>query len=239
MGRIVFLHGLIANRADPFVAAMSERFDVFAPVHPGFRDLADIEELHDVHDLALHLDDLLEGEGIDDAVVVGHSFGGMVAAELAAHVPKRVAKLVLIDALGLWEGDDPVADVFRAFPMELPDLLWTDPASPETHAFVAPITEGAEEPMVAVVSSMIPGMTTVGKYLWPIPDKGLSRRLRRISADTLILWGAKDRVASAAYADRFAAGIPKSTARVIDDAGHMLPYERTSEVVEEIATFTA
>jgi pimeloyl-ACP methyl ester carboxylesterase len=238
---VVFFHGLMGTTdADPFVTALAERFDVEAPLLPGFNDLAELDDLRDVHDLALWADDLLEARGLDGVTVIGHSFGGMVAAELAAHVPKRVGRLVLIDALGLWDDGDPVTDVFRVFPLGLPDVLWTDPVSVEAQATVAALATaepGVDDAALAVMLNMVKGMTTVGKYLWPLPDKGLARRLRRISAPTLVLWGAKDKVASSAYADRFVAGIPNATARIVDDAGHMLPYERTSEIVERIATF--
>ena len=43
--------------------------------------------------------------------MVGHSFGGMVAAELAANNPERVTKLVLIAPIGLWRDDAPVPDI--------------------------------------------------------------------------------------------------------------------------------
>jgi pimeloyl-ACP methyl ester carboxylesterase len=223
MTRVVFLHGLVPTvDGDPFVAALSAAgLEVFAPSLPGFADITDTDELRDVRDLALWADDTLEGAGLDDAIVIGHSFGGMVAAELAAHVPKRVRRLVLVDALGLWDDADPVHDIFRVFPLGLNDVLWNDPPAADAD----------------VLSGLVAGMTTVGKYLWPIPDKGLHRRLRRISADTLVLWGAKDRVASAAYADRFAAGIRSARVKVLDDAGHMLPYERTAEVVDAIVSF--
>jgi len=221
--RVAFLHGLVPpTDSDPFVAALADAgLDVFAPTLPGFADITDTDDLRDVHDLALWADDALEAEGLDDAVVIGHSFGGMIAAELAAHVPKRVGKLVLVDALGLWADDDPVFDIFRVFPLGLNDVIFADapPNDAET------------------LSGLVAGMTTVGKYLWPLPDKGLARRLRRISAETLVLWGAKDKVMSSRYADRLAAGIPRARTQVIDDAGHMLPYERTAEVVEAITAF--
>jgi pimeloyl-ACP methyl ester carboxylesterase len=55
--------------------------------------------------LLLYYDDLFDRLGLDRVDLVGHSFGGMVAAEYAATFRDRVGKLVLIDAMGLWRDD--------------------------------------------------------------------------------------------------------------------------------------
>ena len=46
--------------------------------------------------------------GLGAPALVGHSFGGMVACEIAAAMPERVKRLVLIDPLGLWRDELPV-----------------------------------------------------------------------------------------------------------------------------------
>ena len=87
---VVYLHGgggLVLE--DPLLAALARSSEVIAPLAPGFADLADLDEIQDVHELAMHYDDLFEALGLDGVPVVGHSFGGMTAAELAAHYPRR------------------------------------------------------------------------------------------------------------------------------------------------------
>ena len=76
---------------------------------------------------------------------------------------------------------------------------------------------------------VLPGLVTLGKYIWPLPDRGLGRRLRRISAPTLVVWGEKDKLAPSQYADDFVKGIPNAKAEFIPDAGHMMPYEKTQD----------
>jgi pimeloyl-ACP methyl ester carboxylesterase len=229
---MVFLHGPAAVTADdPVVQALASSCRVIAPVHPGFTDLADLDELRDVHDLALYHDELLDALGLDSVAMVGHSFGGMVAAELAAHYPRRVSKLVLAAPWGLWDDDHPPADLFTAFPLEIQDVLWHDPSKA-----VFEMPEG-DDPLIAMLLAVLPGLTTIGKYTWPIPDKGLRRRLRRIAAPTLVLWGEKDKLIPARYADDFVAGIRDARAEVIPDAGHMLPWEQTHEFARAVDTF--
>jgi pimeloyl-ACP methyl ester carboxylesterase len=244
---LVFLHSAAAvNPHDPLLLALAERFEVIAPVHPGFSDLGELDGIRDVHDVAFYYDDLLDALGLDDAQVVGHSLGGMFAAELAAHVPRRVSRLVLAAPLGLWNDEYPVADLFVAFPGDISELVWADPGGEAAQAFMAAATQapgvGADEPvhedpLIATLIGLLQGLTTAGKFLWPLPDKGLSRRLRRVRAQTLVVWGADDRLAPARYAEDFARLLPSARVEVLDGAGHMAPYERQAQFVDLVTAF--
>jgi pimeloyl-ACP methyl ester carboxylesterase len=241
---VLFLHsGSGITPSDPLVAALAESRKIIAPRHPGFVDPEELNELRDVHDLALYHDELLEALGLDNVRVVGHSFGGMVAAELAAHVPKRVSKLVLAAPVGLWNDDYPTADFFTAFPFGIQELLWGDSSSPQSVEAMTAMAKGMEDapegqdPITAMLLRVLPGLITLGKYMWPLPDKGLGRRLRRIAAPTLVVWGEKDKLAPSQYADDFVAKIPDARASFIPDAGHMVPYERMNEFVAMAGDF--
>jgi pimeloyl-ACP methyl ester carboxylesterase len=242
---VVYLHagGGVAE-GDPLVDALARHFHVIAPLHPGFVDPDDVGEIRDVHDLALYHDELFDALGLYGVPVIGHSFGGMVAAELAAHVPARVSKLVLAAPVGLWNDDYPMADMFTAFPFEINELMWADPGSERAQQAMATMAKSfsdldVDDPMVAMLQRVLPGLITIGKYLWPLPDKGLSRRLRRIKAPTLVVWGEKDKLLPSRYADDFVAAIPDARAEFVADAGHMMPFERTDEFVGLVAGFLA
>ena len=236
---LVYLHAAGGvTEDDPLLAALAERHEVYAPVHPGFDDLAEIDDVRDVHDLALYYDSLLDALGLEQATVVGHSFGGMVAAELAAHVPNRVGRLVLISPFGLWRDDLPVADLFLAFPNQVHELLWADPSA-HREALSPPSGDTLPAEQLAALLGLLQGLTAAGKYLWPIPDKGLRRRLHRISAPTLVIWGAEDRLVPPEYAGDFAAAIPAARAEILAGAGHMVPVERQDAVVDLIEEFLA
>ena len=234
---LVFLHaGGGLDPADPLLAELAGSHSIYAPVAPGFADLADLEEIRDVHELALHYDDVLGALGLDAVPVIGHSFGGMTAAELAAHVPPRVSKLVLIAPVGLWNDDYQVADVFATLPRDLPALLFADTSHPAAQAMLG--GEG-EEPDIEALVQLVSGLTTLAKFMFPIPDRGLSRRLYRISAPTLVLWGEDDGLVPVRYADDFVAGIPQAEKHVLSGAGHMLPLERPEETLAAISEFLA
>jgi pimeloyl-ACP methyl ester carboxylesterase len=228
---IVWLHGPHGvRRSDPVIAELAKRCTVIAPVAPGFNDLDELDEIRDVHDLALHYDDLLDALGLDNVLLVGHSFGGMIAAELAAHVPKRVGKLVLISPIGLWRDDHPVADLFARPYLTIDTILWKAGEASGPMADPANLPNDPVERTVTIVQSL----ATVAKFIWPIPDKGLRRRLHRVTAETLVVFGADDQFVPAIYADEFAAAIAGARKAVIPDAAHMVPYEQTAEVVSLI-----
>jgi pimeloyl-ACP methyl ester carboxylesterase len=227
---LVWLHGLYGVTTDaPLLEALASHHTVLAPLAPGFADLAELDELHDIHDLALHYDDILDALNLDHAIVAGHSFGAMIAAELAAHVPARVSRLVLASAIGLWNDAYPVADLWGVPPAELPQLLYADPSKA---AGLGP------NPSVDAVVALARGMTSVARFLWPIPDRGLARRLRRVRAHTLVIHGELDRFVPVQYAHDFVALLPNAEAHIIPGAGHMLPVEALDPLLRAIETVT-
>jgi pimeloyl-ACP methyl ester carboxylesterase len=228
---IVWLHGPHGVRKnDPVIAELAKRYSVVAPVAPGFNDVDELDDIRDVHDLALHYDDVFEALGLDSISLVGQSFGAMIAAELAAHVPKRVERLVLISPFGLWRDDHPVADLFARPYATIDRILWK---TGEPSTIMDDPANFPNDPVEKAIT-IVQAMTSVAKFIWPIPDKGLRRRLHRVTAKTLVVFGADDAFVPAIYADEFAAAIPGARKAVIADAAHMVAYEKTSEVMRLI-----
>src|SRR2546423_7073429 len=129
---VVFLHGAAGLEWDAFLDGLAERFSVYAPEQPGTTpgDPDGIRYLDDVWDLVLYYDELFDALGLDAPAVVGHSFGGMVAAEIAATFPRRVSKLVLMNAVGLWRDDAPIPMFMTLNAQELVPLVVADPNGP-------------------------------------------------------------------------------------------------------------
>jgi pimeloyl-ACP methyl ester carboxylesterase len=80
-------------------------------------------------------------------------------------------------------------------------------------------------------------MTTIAKFLWPIPDRNLARRLPRISAPTLVVFGEQDAFVPPRYAEDFVAAIPDSSSRLVAAAGHMVSRERPEQLRELVEEF--
>ena len=230
---LVWLHGPHGLRkGDEMIAALSRHFTVIAPLAPGFADVEELDEIRDVHDLALHYDDVMEALGLDQVRLVGTSFGAMIAGEVAAHVPSRVARLALISPFGLWDDEYPVDDLFARPYATIDTILWKDGAASGALADPANFPNDPVEQAVFQVQAM----TAVAKFIWPIPDKGLGRRLYRVKADTLVVAGAEDQFVPSVYAGKFAEAIPNARSVIVSDAAHMVAYEKTDQVADLIVT---
>ncbi len=126
---LVFLHGAGgAAVTDPFLEKLAAKYHVYAPLLPGYGDSEECSEIRDMLDFTLHSWDVVEALGLKDPILVGHSMGGMIAAELAAVSNTTVEQLALTCPAGLWLDDDPIPDLFSKLPFELPELLFHEPA---------------------------------------------------------------------------------------------------------------
>lgn len=181
---LVYLHGPQGLRgAETFLERFTPAFTVYAPAHPGFEESTGLEHIDDIFDLVVYYNDLLDSLGLESANVVGHCLGGMFAAELAALSSERVRKLVLVSSLGLWDETRPVTDFFSLKASDLPGALWNDPES-KLAAAMHSLPASREAQLEAYLAHM-QHLATSGKFLWPIPDKGLKKRIHRTKAPKL------------------------------------------------------
>jgi pimeloyl-ACP methyl ester carboxylesterase len=232
----LFLHGVSSLHGwPPFLEALTHSFRVIAPEHPGFGRSGGLECLDDVVDLALYYTELLDALRLDEPYVVGHSLGGMIGAEVAAIAPDRVDKLVLIAPVGLWLDDHPVLDFFASPPDELAAAIFHDPSSPLARDMMT--LPSAPEAQMEAVLERTKNLSAAGKFLWPIPDKGLKKRIHRIVAPTLLLWGASDRFVPPIYGEAFLNAIDGAQLSIFKEASHMLPFEKPEAVVEAVTDF--
>ena len=232
---LVFLHGaggLMPN--DRFFQALAQKFHVHAPLLPGYGNSEGEDELKDMLDTTLHTGDVIEALGLSKPALVGHSMGGMVAAELAALAPNDVKHLALIAPAGLWLDAHPIEDLFAKLPFELPELLFHDVELGE-RLMTAGLDLDDPEFLSEFLVTSARRLGMAGKLLFPIPDRGLSRRLHRIKAKTLILWGENDKLIRPVYGDAFKAAIGNSKLQILSEAGHLVTQEKPEQVVDAIA----
>ena len=234
---LLYLHGAGGLLADnPFLDQLSQRHAVFAPEWPGYGESTGDELLEDMLDFALHGWDLVDALGLGRPHLVGHSMGGMIAAEMACLAPRDAAKLVLAAPAGLWVDEHPIPDIFAMLPFQLAEALFADPAKGQ-----AMMTGGADLSNIEALKDYYIAaqrrLAMAGKILFPIPNRRLSKRLYRLTADTLLVWGAQDRLIVPAYAKAWQTLIPSARLAVVEGAGHMLPYEQPDAFVRAVQTF--
>ena len=78
-----------------------------------------------------------------------------------------------------------------------------------------------------------------GKFVWPIPDRGLRKHIHRVGAPTLVVWGRQDGVIAPAYADEFGRRIAGARVELVDGAGHLPHLEQTERAVALVTEFIA
>jgi pimeloyl-ACP methyl ester carboxylesterase len=231
---LLFLHGAGGLFWDPLLDALSTGHRVIAPEHPGAGESQGLEHVEDMWDLVLYYNELLDLLGVDTAAVVGHSLGGMVASELAATSPHRVDRLVLIAPMGLWRDDHPVPDISGVPRASLPELVLAEPDGPL--AALLPVPDPNDPDALFRASQT---MASILQFIWPLPDHGLSKRLYRLQAPTLLVWGAQDKLVHPAYGDDFLAAIPGARLEIVEGAGHLPQLEQPERTIALITDFLA
>jgi pimeloyl-ACP methyl ester carboxylesterase len=232
---LLYLHGEWGRTWDDVLERLAQSRRVIAPCHPGYGETTGTDELLDVHDLIYFYLDFLDALELHEVALIGHGLGGMIAAELAAVQPERFRRLALIAPLGLWIPTDPVLDFFAADPATLAAALYHDPESPVARAAREIPTEG--EPYVQFMLERAKSLATAAKYLWPIPNRGLSKRLHRVRTPTLLIWGRSDGISSPRYGEEFKARIAGSKLVIFEGGGHVPQSERPREVADAIEGF--
>jgi len=180
----------------------------------------------DYVDLLLSLLDSLE---IGDAVLVGHSMGGAIAAETALARPDRVRGLVLVDAAGVgvrwpfllriarWPVVGALFERFRSrgVTARILKALYADPSrvtEQDIDQYYAPVVE--------------PGFArSLRSVLGAYRFDSLRERLENIGVPTLVMWGASDRVIPAAVGRGMVDHLQVGAFVSFPNAGHALPEE--------------
>jgi pimeloyl-ACP methyl ester carboxylesterase len=231
---IVFLHGFHPLDPDaPFLARLSRSALVLAPSHPGFGDSRRPDDFETVYDLVHLYREFIDALPDDKVTLVGASFGGWLAAELAASCPHRLDRLVLVDALGIKLGDretPDILDVFNSHPDVVRRASWHDPqrSAPDFDALSdAALTRHARNRDALCLYGWEP-------YMY---NPRLKRWLGRIALPALVLWGASDGVVSPAYGRAYAALIPGARFALIDAAGHHPDLEQPDALADRILDF--
>jgi pimeloyl-ACP methyl ester carboxylesterase len=234
---LLYLHPAAGLHWDPFLDWLAEDHTVYAPQAPGTtpgRPEA-VGAVDDLWDLVLAYEEMIRALGLERPVAIGESFGGMLACELAAHFPGLLSRLVVFAPVGLWLDEHPVANWVAAAPEEIPALLFHDPGSEAARAATA--LPDDPDAMVAAIASTAWAIGCTSKFVWPIPDKGLAKRLHRVTTPTLVIWGKQDALVPSAYGAEFGRRIVGSRVEVLDDCGHIPRVEQRERTLALVGEF--
>jgi len=182
---------------------------------------------------------------IRQADVIGHSFGGRLALQMALLAPERVSRIVALCPEAFADARPGVAKLVGApligYPLAYfstaPDLVktglayvsaakdWLTPATVEGYA--RPVTvRGNLDAQIA--ASLSPKDES---------ERSVPAHYRHITQPVLLLWGSRDPVFPAAHGDRLQREMPNAMLRILDGAGHVLHEEQPEAVAREILSW--
>ena len=215
---------------------------VYAPMFPGFGESGGIERIDDIEDAIWHLVDVLDALELDAPAVAGMSLGGWMAAELAARYPARVSRMVLINPAGLWVEGAPIGEIFGRQPDELAEVLFADQTHPMA-ALMHQMAVMAEDKHAVIPFDLmrptLQSLAATAKVAWNpyLHDPKLPKLLPRVTAPTLIIHAAQDRLIPRVHAETYARLIPGAELVDIDGAGHLAVIEAPEAVAKLIEHF--
>lgn len=231
---LVFLHGF--QQPEPgarFLELLGRRAEVIAPSHPGFGGTARPKDFETIYDLLNLYAAFLEALPHPKVTLIGSSFGGWLAAELAVRSCDRIARLVLVDALGIKVSDretPDILDVFNTHPDKVRAATWHDPAR---HA---PDFDAMEDAQLVTRHRNWESLSLYGWHPY-MHNPRLAHWLPRITAPTLVLWGASDGIVKPDYGRAYAARIPGAQFALIEGAGHHPEIEQPDSFADHVLGF--
>ncbi|WP_326566340.1 alpha/beta hydrolase [Amycolatopsis rhabdoformis] len=203
-----------------FAELLAERAKarVLLPTHPGFGGTEKPDSLDSVGALARAYVRLLEERDLTDVTVVGNSFGGWLAAEIALQGSPRVTGAVIVDGIGIEVAGHPLTDVSGLSPAELRSFSFHDPSK-------APAGGTGPSPDVrALIGYTGPAMV----------DPTLEKRLGGIDVPVQVVWGESDGIVDADYGKAYAAAIPGAKFTLLPRAGHLPQVETPEELLRAL-----
>ncbi|TMQ25737.1 MAG: alpha/beta hydrolase [Candidatus Rokuibacteriota bacterium] len=231
---LLYLHGAGAGgRWLTFQARLAERFDVLAPSHPGHGGSPAAEWIEHISDLAFHYLDLLDTLGLDRVHLLGASFGGWIAAELATMASHRLDSLVLIDPVGIKVEGWIYPFLFGVDPLQLVATIFHNP--------MAALALAPPDTSIDTLAMLYRQSTALARVEWNpyLYNPLLRRRLARITTPTLLCWGAHDRLAPLACAEAWRKEIPGAALRVFEESGHVPHLEEPEALAAAVIEFCA
>jgi len=233
---IVVLHGMTSLAPSAaFPRLLAAHGSVVAPSLPGFGGTARPKDFDTVYDLVHLVRALLDALPGDAVTLVGLSFGGWIAAEVAAAGHPKLARLVLVDPVGIKIGDRQTADIL--------DVFNRDPAEVRAAAYrdalrFAPDFDAMEDEEIVRYARDRDALCLYGwnPYLY---NPQLPYWLPRIAVPTLVAWGESDGIVTTAYGRAYAGLIPGARFEAVANAGHHPDIEQPEALAGLIGAFLA
>jgi pimeloyl-ACP methyl ester carboxylesterase len=219
--------------AAPVLNTLAEQYELIIPSPPGFGRSDRPEWVMSPDDISYVYLDLVDALGLKDAVVLGASLGGWIAAEMATKNDGFIAQLILVSPYGVKFGgptERDIADIWMLPAGEVLRRKWFDPVK-GTRDF-----KSMPEDALAIVAR---NNESFARFCWEpyMHNPKLPHRLHRVKVPTLLVCGANDGITSPAYGSRYAKLIAGAELAVIPEAGHYPHLEQPAKFMEHLRAF--
>ena len=228
MAPVLCLHGMGgAGRWEAYHMALGTVARTYVPQLPGWPDGQPPPGIGSVQDYAALVVEFLEAIGAAQVTLMGHSLGGWIALCMATAHPDRVARLILVDAMGLEVPSAPAPDLRtldeESFAKAVFGRLGLI-ATAQAYGFGAEwenVRRGPEFERQwkgrGLVASLAQG---------PCVDAALTHQVQSIGADTLLIWGRLDGIVPLHHGEALRTALPRARLSVLDRCGHLPMVEK-------------
>jgi pimeloyl-ACP methyl ester carboxylesterase len=228
---ILFLHPHIGlHGSDAFIARLAEHGEVIVPSHPGYGHSDLPAGMSTVDDMAYLYLDLLDALNLRDVTLVGASFGGWIAAEIATKTTERISRLVMMGAVGVKVGPREKSDIVDIF--ATPRSRWEELTFRDVNYWKRDYEALSEDELTVIARNR----ETTALFAWNpyMYNPKLKQRLHRIRVPVLFLWGEDDRFAPPEYGKAYSALIPGARFELVSQSGHFPHIEQAERVARRI-----
>lgn len=222
--------------------ALSQEHRVIAPDVLGFGYTERPEGVtYDMATWTEHLVGLLDALGLEQVAVVGNSFGGALALNIATHHPERVSRLVLMGAVGVPFEITKGLDQVWGFDPERDEMLDLMHVFAHDHSLLTPglaqlRLEAATRPGVQeAFSAMFPAPRQRWVEAMTVPDADI----RALTQPTLVVHGRDDQVIPLSTSMRLHELIDDSQLHVFGRCGHWVQIEQAEGFTRLVRDFLA
>jgi pimeloyl-ACP methyl ester carboxylesterase len=228
---ILFLHPHIGlHGSDALIARLAEHAEVIVPSHPGYGHSDLPQGMSTVDDMSYLYLDLLDSLNLRELTVVGASFGGWLAAEIATKTTQRISRLVMMGAVGVKIGPREKSDIVDIF--ATPRNRWEELTFRDVKHWQRDYEALSEDELTVIARNR----ETTALFAWNpyMYNPKLKERLHRIRVPVLFLWGDADRFAPLDYGRAYSALIPGARFEIVAEAAHFPHIEQAERVARRI-----
>lgn len=218
-----------------YLDELAKSYRVIAPWHPGFGQSELPRAFAQVSDLAYLYLDLMDQMDLRGATLVGASFGGWIAAEIAIRSTARLGGLVLSAPVGIKVGDRNHRDILDFY--AVPHAEWPDLTFADAERWRPDYTTLPESLLLEIAR----GRESLALFGWSpfMHNPRLRDWLHRINVPTRVVWGKQDRIIGQNYCAAFVKEIPCAQLVVMDGSGHYPHIEKPKQFAECVRSVSA